>query len=83
MSNSGRIKVSVVMCTYNGGRYLRQQIDSILAQTYPVDELIVQDDCSTDDTVAIVREYAKIYPFIRVYVNDNYAGKKAPKVRYY
>lgn len=77
MSNSGRIKVSVVMCTYNGGRYLRQQIDSILAQTYPVDELIVQDDCSTDDTVAIVREYAKIYPFIRVYVNERNMGYNA------
>ena len=65
------------MCTYNGGRYLRQQIDSILAQTYPVDELIVQDDCSTDDTVAIVREYAKIYPFIRVYVNERNMGYNA------
>lgn len=36
--------VAVVMCTYNGEKYLRQQLDSILAQTYPIQELIVQDD---------------------------------------
>ncbi len=37
-------KVSVVMCTYNGARYIREQLDSILNQTYPIYELIVQDD---------------------------------------
>ena len=35
--------VAVVMCTYNGEKYLREQLDSILAQTYPIHELIVQE----------------------------------------
>ena len=61
--------VSVILCTYNGGRYLRQQIDSILAQTYPIHELIIQDDGSTDDTVAIARGYASRHAHIRVFVN--------------
>ena len=44
----GKKTVSVVMCTYNGEKYLREQMDSILAQTYPIHEIIVCDDCSTD-----------------------------------
>ena len=47
--------VAVVMCTYNGEKYLREQMDSILAQTYPIHEIIVQDDRSTDGTVALLR----------------------------
>lgn len=50
--------VSVVMCTYNGEEFLREQMDSILAQTYPIMEIIVQDDCSTDNTVDIIKRYA-------------------------
>lgn len=51
------MKVSVVMCTYNGERYLEQQIQSILGQTLQPDEFIVCDDCSTDGTVAILERY--------------------------
>ena len=36
--------VSVVMCTYNGEKYLREQLDSLAGQTYPIMELIIQDD---------------------------------------
>jgi glycosyltransferase involved in cell wall biosynthesis len=43
-------KVSVVMCTYNGEKYLREQIESLLNQTYPIYETIIQYDFSTDDT---------------------------------
>ncbi len=66
--------VSVVMCTFNGERYLRQQLDSIVAQTYPIHELIIEDDGSTDQTVEICREYASRYPFIQVVVNDRNLG---------
>ena len=62
--------VSVVMCTYNGAKYLREQLDSIVRQTYPVLELIIQDDGSTDGTKDILDEYGAKYPNISVYYND-------------
>ena len=54
--------VSVIVCTYNGEQYLREQLDSILLQTYPIRELIIQDDGSTDGTVQIAKEYEAGYP---------------------
>jgi glycosyltransferase involved in cell wall biosynthesis len=50
--------VSVVIPSYNSGRFLRQAIDSALAQTYPHVEVIVVDDGSTDDTPEIIRSYS-------------------------
>ena len=49
--------VSIVLPTYNGSRYLREAIDSCLAQTYRNWELIIVDDCSTDASAEIVAEY--------------------------
>jgi glycosyltransferase involved in cell wall biosynthesis len=51
--------VSVVMATYNGGKYLREQLASIYAQTYKNIEIIVCDDCSTDNTINILREFSQ------------------------
>lgn len=50
--------ISIVLCTYNGERFLRQQIESILAQTYTAIELVISDDGSTDDTISIIKEYS-------------------------
>ncbi len=50
-------KVSIVLPTHNGSRYLRQSIDSCLNQTYPNIELIVVDDGSADETSAILQSY--------------------------
>lgn len=50
--------ISVALCTYNGAQYIAQQIDSILAQSYQPLEIIVIDDCSSDETTAILAEYA-------------------------
>lgn len=58
--------VSIVLCSYNGEHFLKTQLDSIVCQTYPIHELIIQDDGSTDHTLDIAREYAAQYPFIRV-----------------
>lgn len=74
MMNAQTKTVSVVMCTYNGARYIRQQLNSIVNQTYPVSELIIQDDLSTDDTAAIVGEYSQKYPYIQFYENTRRLG---------
>mgnify|MGYP003120293444 CR=1 FL=1 len=57
------MKVSIAMATYNGEKYIQEQLDSFLAQTYLPDELIVTDDCSTDSTEQIVKAYAETAPF--------------------
>lgn len=67
-------RVSVVMCTYNGGRFLEEQLDSIVNQTYPVYELIIQDDGSTDNTEAVARSYAERYSYIRFYHHEGKPG---------
>ena len=51
--------VAVVMSTYNGGRYLREQVDSILAQEGVRVHLVVRDDGSSDDTVSQLQEYER------------------------
>lgn len=48
--------VTVAVCTYNGERYLAQQLDSILRQTTPPDEIVLCDDGSTDGTLALARD---------------------------
>lgn len=66
--------ISVALCTYNGETYLRQQLDSILSQTMPVDEIVVVDDCSKDSTCSILKEYASRFPFIRLLQNETNIG---------
>lgn len=51
--------VSIVLPVYNGARFLCQSVDSILSQTYTNFELIIVDDCSTDETPGIIEEYAR------------------------
>ena len=67
-------KVSVVMCTYNGEKYLREQLDSIVNQTYPIHELIVQDDGSKDGTLAVLQAFKQKYPYIYIYQNVTSLG---------
>jgi glycosyltransferase involved in cell wall biosynthesis len=55
--------LSVAMCTYNGERFLREQLDSIAAQTRLPDELVVCDDHSTDQTVAILNDFEPLEPY--------------------
>ena len=67
--------VSVVMCTYNGERFLREQLDSVLAQDYPLHEIIVQDDCSTDSTWQILQSYKEAHPsLLHIVRNERQLG---------
>lgn len=54
--------VSVVCLCYNHERFIAEALDSVLAQTYPNLEIIIVDDCSTDDSVAIIQDYLRQYP---------------------
>ncbi|MBO5913517.1 MAG: glycosyltransferase [Clostridia bacterium] len=49
--------VSVALATYNGEKFITEQLDSLLAQTRQPDEVIILDDCSTDNTKKIVEDY--------------------------
>lgn len=66
--------VSVVMATYNDGRFLHQAIDSIIAQSYSDFELIVVDDASTDDSASILQAYLKSDDRIRYFRNEKNIG---------
>ena len=62
---------SVALCSYNGEKYIHQQIDSILSQTHRPSEIVVCDDGSTDRTPEILAEYQKQYPEIfRIHFNE-------------
>ena len=71
--------VSIALCTYNGERFLQQQLDSLARQTQLPDEVIVSDDASTDGTIAILESWKNSVPFpVKIYhhvpagVNKNF-----------
>ena len=66
--------VSIGMPVYNGDRYLRQALDSLLAQDYENFELIISDNASTDRTPLICQEYAARSPNIHYYKNPHNLG---------
>jgi glycosyltransferase involved in cell wall biosynthesis len=69
------MKISIAMCTYNGARFLREQLDSIASQTRLPDELVVCDDGSTDTTLALLTEYANTVKFpVRIRCNTSRLG---------
>jgi glycosyltransferase involved in cell wall biosynthesis len=66
--------ISVAMATYNGVKYIREQVDSILNQTYQDFELVICDDCSVDSTWELVQNYEKVNSKIRCYQNKENIG---------
>jgi glycosyltransferase involved in cell wall biosynthesis len=59
--------VSIAMATYNGAAYLKEQLSSILGQTYTNLEIIITDDASSDETLAILRDFAKDHKKIKIF----------------
>lgn len=62
--------VSIALCTYNGEKYIGWQLDSILCQTYEHLEIVIVDDCSTDDTFNIISAYAANDRRIKCFKNE-------------
>jgi hypothetical protein len=68
----GKLRLAVAMCTYNGGVYLDEQLQSILNQSRLPDEVVICDDGSSDRTLDIVRKFAENADFpVRVFVNES------------
>jgi glycosyltransferase involved in cell wall biosynthesis len=72
--------ISVIMAAYNAEKYLREAVDSVIAQTYPHWELIVVDDGSTDNTLKILQDYAAKDSRIRVLQADHGGASHARNV---
>lgn len=60
------LKVSVIIPNYNYEKYIIERIDSILLQTYPIYELVILDDCSTDNSVEVIEEKIKTIKDVKV-----------------
>ncbi len=71
------VKVSVLITTYNREKYITEAIESILTSTYKNLEVVVLDDCSSDNTVSIVSEYMNTDQRVRVVKNDVNLGQFA------
>lgn len=78
MNNKNNIlnnkKISVAMCTYNGERFVEEQLKSMLNQTYKNFEIIITDDGSSDNTIEIINKYISKDDRIKLYINENNLG---------
>lgn len=71
------MKISAVLASYNGEKYIAEQLESILNQTRSVDEVIINDDRSTDQTVAVVQSFLlqnSLLPSWKCAVNEKNLG---------
>lgn len=66
------MKISVCIATYNGGKFLKEQLDSILFQLKEIDEIVIVDDCSSDSTVDVIKSYSD--KRILLYINNKNIG---------
>jgi len=69
--NLDKIYVSVVIATFNGENFILELLESIANQTHQVDEIIVCDDCSTDNTIKILEVFKLKYPYLNIKIIVN------------
>lgn len=67
--------ISIAMTTFNGQAYIEQQLQSILNQSIQADEIIICDDCSSDNTVSIIRKVMEDYPSAPIKLTVNKENK--------
>ena len=70
----GKPLLSVCMSNYNYSRFIGEALEAILTQSYPPDELVIVDDCSTDSSVEIIESYIKKHPNVRLIRNEKNMG---------
>ena len=68
--------IAILMATYNGERYIKEQLDSLTRQTYPHWHLYIHDDGSTDHTPEIIRTFAQEHPHINILEYESQKGAK-------
>lgn len=66
--------ISVAISTYNGGKFLNEQLISLVNQTHKLKEIIIIDDFSTDSTVQIIEKFIIAFPFIQLFINNENKG---------
>lgn len=69
------LKISVALCTFNGARFLPEQLESLARQTRPPDEIVICDDRSIDETVQIIEQFQSTVSFpVRAFINEQNLG---------
>src|SRR5690606_25464922 len=66
--------VSVIISSFNKGQYIRETVASVCSQSYDKFEVIIVDDCSTDDTWLILKDLVAIHTNVRIFRNDRNRG---------
>lgn len=68
------MKLSVALCTFNGEKHISEQLESVLCQQMPIDEIIICDDGSSDKTLEIIADFQKSNPSIKLFENPENLG---------
>lgn len=75
MELAGQIMIDILLATYNGEKYIKDLLNSLKAQNYQGWRLIVSDDCSTDSTVNIIKDFQQnVLNDVEIHINDNPTG---------
>ena len=66
--------IGVIIPNYNSGLYIKKCLDSLLEQEYKVSEIIIVDDCSTDESIEIINKYVKCNDNVFLFQNEKNMG---------
>src|SRR6516165_6081410 len=76
------MKIAIALATYNGAKFLREQLESLLRQSRPPDHVVISDDSSTDDTLGIAEVFRRSAPYrVDIVSNQNRLGPMGNFIR--